>query len=715
MAYSELVKNFSRIREYMREFYVYGFKGREEYTAKSARSYDDERRRMESYLGDSMRFTQTPAGKRVFISIDSRTVRHNPLYAAWKAKSFTDGDITLHFLLFDILDTPATALPLADITAALDDRLAVFPSPRLFDASTVRKKLGEYVSEGLIETEKRGKTLYYRRAADAPILDAAVLDFFSEVAPCGVIGSYLLDRTAPHTDLFTFKHHYITGTTDSEILYALFGAMRAQRFVTLQVVNRRRGGTFSEHVVPLRIFISVQSGRQYLLAYAERTGRITSFRTDNIAAVEAGEVCGRFAVLRQKLDGMRPSAHKTTRATAWSMWSSPCATATTRRISTDGSSARSAAAVWSVSTRTPAAFRRSSLTALRSCPGCARFSAASCPIASPTRRSANSLGGTSRQCTACTASRTRKGAAAVIFSERYGAYYNAVAAVLRAAIDHPLEKGELRAIIAEHAFGESVLQIEPALTDGRWQLLAADGSTPLRHAPTLPLTLTERRWQKAILLDPRIRLFTDTPPDADDVEPLFLPEDICVFDRYADGDPYTDAGYIRRFRLILDAIRQKQPLRVDMTNRRGSILHITLLPVRLEYSEKDDKFRLIGEGGSSAATVNLARIVHCERFTGGCAPVPLRRRVPKRRQVVLEMVDQRNTPERVLMHFAHFEKRAERLADDRCRVTILYDWDDETEMVIRILSFGPTVRVVEPAHFVSLMRERLLKQKSCGQ
>ena len=31
----------------------------------------------------------------------------------------------------------------------------------------------------------------------------------------------------------------------------------------------------------------------------------------------------------------------------------------------------------------------------------------------------------------------------MIFSELYGAYYNAVAAVLRAAIDHPLEKGEL--------------------------------------------------------------------------------------------------------------------------------------------------------------------------------------------------------------------------------------------------------------------------------
>lgn len=42
MAYSELVKNFNKIRDYMREFYVYGFKSRDEFTKKSARSYDDE-------------------------------------------------------------------------------------------------------------------------------------------------------------------------------------------------------------------------------------------------------------------------------------------------------------------------------------------------------------------------------------------------------------------------------------------------------------------------------------------------------------------------------------------------------------------------------------------------------------------------------------------------------------------------------------------------
>ena len=38
MAYNELIKNFEKVRAYMREFYVYGFKSRTEYDAKSARA-----------------------------------------------------------------------------------------------------------------------------------------------------------------------------------------------------------------------------------------------------------------------------------------------------------------------------------------------------------------------------------------------------------------------------------------------------------------------------------------------------------------------------------------------------------------------------------------------------------------------------------------------------------------------------------------------------
>ena len=71
-SYSELIKNFEKIRAYMREFYVYGFKSRDDYQ-KSARSYDGERRRLESWLGDHMIFVRTPEGKNVFISIVAGT------------------------------------------------------------------------------------------------------------------------------------------------------------------------------------------------------------------------------------------------------------------------------------------------------------------------------------------------------------------------------------------------------------------------------------------------------------------------------------------------------------------------------------------------------------------------------------------------------------------------------------------------------------------
>ena len=150
MAYSELLKNFNKIRDYMREFYVYGFKSRDEFTGKSARSYDDERRRLESWLGEYMRFRHTPTGKNMFISIDSRESYHNPLFKAWKAKSFTDGDITLHFILFDILCNSEVSLTIDEIITEIDRYLAKFVKPRMFDESTIRKKLKEYAMQGVI-------------------------------------------------------------------------------------------------------------------------------------------------------------------------------------------------------------------------------------------------------------------------------------------------------------------------------------------------------------------------------------------------------------------------------------------------------------------------------------------------------------------------------------------------------------------------------------
>lgn len=140
MAYSELIKSFARIRDYMREFYVFGFKSREEFKAKSARSYDNERRRIESWLGDYMAFRQDAAGKNVFLSVDSRQIHHNPLYKAFKAKSFTNKDITLADIILtgmgltavesfttvhNYIDTDAMILRKGSVSAKAGEKLLI--------------------------------------------------------------------------------------------------------------------------------------------------------------------------------------------------------------------------------------------------------------------------------------------------------------------------------------------------------------------------------------------------------------------------------------------------------------------------------------------------------------------------------------------------------------------------------------------------------------
>ena len=304
MAYSELVKNFEKVRAYMREFYVYGFKSRTEYDAKSARSYDDERRRLESWLGEYMRFTKTAEGKTVFLSIDSRTVRGNPLYRAWKAKSFTDGDITLHFLIFDILHSPDVRMTLSEMVREIDGRLH---NAMTFDESTVRKKLREYIDEGIILAEKQGRRVLYGRCADTDISSLAdAVDFFSEAAPCGAIGSFLSDKQEKHRNIFSFRHHYITHAIDSDILAELFSAIGEKRYITADNLGKGAEKPKTVRLVPLKIYISARNGRQNLIAYHEKANRLSSYRLDYLSNVRPGEVCERFDELRGALAKAEP-------------------------------------------------------------------------------------------------------------------------------------------------------------------------------------------------------------------------------------------------------------------------------------------------------------------------------------------------------------------------------------------------------------------------
>ena len=301
----------------------------------------------------------------------------------------------------------------------------------------------------------------------------------------------------------------------------------------------------------------------------------------------------------------------------------------------------------------------------------------------------------------------------MIFSELYSAYYNAIASIIAEVIEGEHSEKELQKVVSERAFGESVLTIMPSFKSEKWQLVHPDMTTVLEHKPTMPLTTLQKQWLKAITLDPRIKLFGVEIPGLEDVEPLFTQEDYHVYDKYSDGDPFEDEEYIRQFRVILEAMRKGTQIKFEMTNRFGKPMFIRCHPVRLEYSEKDDKFRLVTAGWRSVSTVNLAKIRACVHYTG---EKPLDNEVREKLYdiITLKVTDERNALERVMLHFAHFEKQAEKLDKNTYLLKIKYAHDDEPEMVIRILSFGPLVEVIGSESFKNLVIEKLKKQKNCG-
>lgn len=299
----------------------------------------------------------------------------------------------------------------------------------------------------------------------------------------------------------------------------------------------------------------------------------------------------------------------------------------------------------------------------------------------------------------------------MIFNEIYSAYYNAVAKIITAVINGGGDEKSLEKIVSENAFGESMLSIVPSLKSGKWQLLHSDLTTPLKHTPTMPLTLLQKQWLKAISLDPRIRLFDVRLDGLEDVEPLFTAEDYYIYDKYGDGDPYDDENYIENFKIILQAIKTGRDIKIEMVNRKGNTIYSRCIPERIEYSEKDDKFRLVTSGCRFIKTVNIAKITKC-RFYDGDTVLHSEPSSVEYETITLKISEERNTLERSMLHFAHFEKRAERV-DDHYLLHIKFDRDDESEMVIRVLSFGPTVEVLSSEHFRQLIINKLKNQKIC--
>lgn len=306
----------------------------------------------------------------------------------------------------------------------------------------------------------------------------------------------------------------------------------------------------------------------------------------------------------------------------------------------------------------------------------------------------------------------------MLFSEIYSAYYNTVASIISCSQQGKLDSDLLFKIVKESAFPESFMTIGSALETGKWPLIKKDYSTNIQNIPTMPLSILQKRWLKALCNDKRIRLFVSDEVlerlknQLQGVEALFNENDYYLYDKYSDGDPYDDPDYIKNFRTALEAIHQKKTISVEYTGRFGQQKRFICAPCKIEYSEKDDKFRIISKVRNRHSILNIARINSCELTENSKVDDISEEDLPdnRRTSVTLEIYNERKAMERVMLAFAHFEKSAVQISDDVYQLTLNYDSFDETELVVRVLSFGPMVKVLEPESFRNLIQERISKQ-----
>lgn len=314
-----------------------------------------------------------------------------------------------------------------------------------------------------------------------------------------------------------------------------------------------------------------------------------------------------------------------------------------------------------------------------------------------------------------------------IFSEIYGAYYRIAA---RALMKNSLTESEVNELIGGFGFRDSALflpqKLLPQKDGSDWGLLRknTDGtlSRITENPPPAVLTLLQKRWLKAKLEDERFRLFFDDKTFTllaerlADVKPLYRRVHFRYFDKFTDGDDYSDPRYRENFRTVLAALKSRELIKVSFTSGHGKRIGFTCLPIKLEYSEKNDKLRVLTRkvrNGrlSGGGILNLGRLGKAERTGVFCNESADIRSDRIKEPVTIYVKPERNAVERFLMEFASFEKRAERdLESGGCTVSMYFDKSDETEMLIRILSFGAAVEILSPPDFRRQAAERVAKQ-----
>lgn len=300
-----------------------------------------------------------------------------------------------------------------------------------------------------------------------------------------------------------------------------------------------------------------------------------------------------------------------------------------------------------------------------------------------------------------------------IFDEYYGRFYQVAESVLSVAMKKGLTPAKVREIILEKGFDGTALSLDKDFVKN-WKMLIRDKKglyhSVVDNVPNLAPTELEYRWLKTIAQDEKFRLFSDDQFEGEEDDPLYDKDMLVYFDRPKRGDDFNSQGYISNFRCILSAINEKRMLDIEYKSKDGADSRfITCRPVKLDYSLKDDRFRLIILRKHAYNYLLLSKIVNC-RLGQLAVDRDIDAGLFDDSELIFTLYDKHNALERIMLQLADYKKEVYRLDDGNYEVKLYYNKGDEGQIVGRLLSFGPYVKVEAPESVVIQLAQKVREQ-----
>ncbi len=299
-----LIRDYNNIRQVLRDIYIFGCFSKEDFIKKgiSARKYDNEKRRICSYLPEGFIKEKKINRKRImYCSYKLEDSTKNYLAETYRNKSFTALDIMSYFFVLQILGDGREY--------AVSEILNQIPpqnSEVIVTNNNLRDKLEELVKNALIVSKKTGKNVTYSLSKDIwknfseeELKEIyTYLEFAKNVSPIG-IPYYFLQRKLKlymkmernmdfsRKTIFQLKHNHLFNVLDNEIVLECLRAIKQKR--KLRVRKKIETGENTFVTLPIKVIHDITYGRQYLMCFHSDLNQCVSIRLDQIIEAKCVE------------------------------------------------------------------------------------------------------------------------------------------------------------------------------------------------------------------------------------------------------------------------------------------------------------------------------------------------------------------------------------------------------------------------------------------